>query len=291
MTRTDAFEDLGAEMGADGGLILVTGAKGKTGARVIERLWSAGGRVRAGSRTGEPAFDWEDRSTWTGALDGVEAVYVAYQPDLAAPGALEVVTAFFAQAEAAGVKRVVLLSGRGEPEALDAEDALKATGMDWTIIRASWFFQNFSEGVFLDGIRQGALVLPEGLEPEPFVDAEDIAEIAAEAFTDRRHSRKLYEVTGPRAIPFTEAAAAIGRSVGQDVATPIIPLADYRAGLGEAGLPDGLADLIIYLFTTVLDGRNTPLAHGVREALGREPAPFEAYVARTAASGVWEVEQ
>lgn len=287
MTRTDAFET-GSE---SGGLILVTGAKGKTGTRVMERLWGAGRRVRAGSRTGEPAFDWEDRSTWAGALDGVTAVYVAYQPDLAAPGALEVVTAFFAQAEAAGVKQVVLLSGRGEPEALDAEEALKATGLDWTIIRASWFFQNFSEGVFLDGIRDGALVLPEGLEPEPFVDAEDIAEIAAEAFTNRRHSRRLYEVTGPRAIPFTEAVAAIGRAAGREVATPIIPMTDYRVGLGEAGLPDGLADLIIYLFTTVLDGRNTPVAHGVREALGREPAGFEAYVARTAASGVWEVEQ
>lgn len=287
MTRTDAFET-GPETG---GLILVTGAKGKTGVRVMERLWGAGRRVRAGSRTGEPAFDWEDRSTWAGALDGVEAVYVAYQPDLAAPGALEVVTAFFAQAEAAGVRQVVLLSGRGEPEALDAEEALKATGLDWTIIRASWFFQNFSEGVFLDGIRDGALVLPEGLEPEPFVDAEDIAEIAAEAFTDRRHSRRLYEVTGPQAIPFTAAVAAIGRAAGREVAAPIIPMADYRAGLGEAGLPDGLADLIIYLFTTVLDGRNTPLAHGVREALGREPAGFEAYVARTAASGVWEVGQ
>jgi uncharacterized protein YbjT (DUF2867 family) len=286
MTSTDAFGTGSNEAG----LILVTGAKGKTGARVMDRLWSAGRRVRAGSRTGEPAFDWADPSTWAGALDGVEAVYVAYQPDLAAPGALEVVTAFFAQAEAAGVRQVVLLSGRGEPEALDAEAALKATGMDWTIIRASWFFQNFSEGFFLDGIRSGALVLPEGLEPEPFVDAEDIAEIAAEAFTDRRHSRRLYEVTGPRAISFVDAVAVIGRAAGREVAAPIIPLQDYHAGLDEAGLPDGLADLVIYLFTTVLDGRNTPIAHGVREALGREPAGLEAYVARTAASGVWEVE-
>lgn len=279
MTRTDASEDAG--------LILVTGAKGKTGARVIERLWSAGHRVRAGSRSGEPAFDWEDASTWAAALDGVAAVYVAYQPDLAAPGALEVVAAFFAQAEAAGVKRIVLLSGRGEPEAQDAEDALKATGMDWTIIRASWFFQNFSEGFFVEGIRAGELVLPEGLEPEPFVDAEDIAEIAVEAFVDRRHSRRLYEVTGPRAIPFPDAAAMIAEAAGRELAVPIISLADYRAGLIEAGLPEGLPDLVIYLFTTVLDGRNTPIASGVREALGREPAGFETYVTRTAASGVW----
>jgi uncharacterized protein YbjT (DUF2867 family) len=267
------------------GTILVLGANGKTGARVVERLRALGRDVRLGSRSASPRFDWEDRSSWTAALDGVAAVYVAYQPDLAAPGALEMVQAFFAAAERAGVKQVVLLSGRGEPEALDAERALEATPLDWTIIRASWFFQNFSENFFLEGVLAGEVALPEGLADEPFVDAEDIAEIAVEAFTQAGHSRKLYEVTGPRALSFGEAVDAIAAATGRDIALVTIPLEAYREGLMQA-LPD-LADLVIYLFTTVLDGRNTPVAHGVEQALGRPPGDFESYVARTAATGVW----
>lgn len=267
------------------GPILVLGANGKTGARVVERLRALGREVRLGSRSASPRFDWEDPSSWPAALDGIAAVYVAYQPDLAAPGALEVVRAFFAAAERAGVKQVVLLSGRGEPEALDAERALQATALDWTILRASWFFQNFSESFFLDGVLAGEIVLPEGLADEPFVDAEDIADIAVEAFTQAGHSRKLYEVTGPRALSFREAVETIGRASGREIAFVTVPLEAYREGLMQA-LPD-LADLVIYLFTTVLDGRNTPVAHGVAQALGRPPGDFEAYVARTAATGVW----
>jgi uncharacterized protein YbjT (DUF2867 family) len=267
------------------GTILVLGANGKTGARVVERLRALGRDVRLGSRSASPRFDWEDRASWTAALDGVAAVYVAYQPDLAAPGALEIVQDFFAAAERAGVKQAVLLSGRGEPEALDAERALQATTLDWTIIRASWFFQNFSENFFLEGVLAGEVVLPEGLADEPFVDAEDIAEIAVETFTQAGHSRKLYEVTGPRALSFGEAVDAIAAATGRDIALVTIPLEAYREGLMQA-LPD-LADLVIYLFTTVLDGRNTPVAHGVEQALGRPPGDFEAYVARTVATGVW----
>jgi uncharacterized protein YbjT (DUF2867 family) len=269
------------------GPVLVLGANGKTGGRVAQRLRALGRDVRLGSRSASPRFDWEDSATWKAALDGVAAVYLAYQPDLASPGALDVVQAFLADAQRAGVKQVVLLSGRGEPEALDAERALQATPLDWTIIRASWFFQNFSEAFFLDGVRAGEVVLPEGLADEPFVDAEDIADIAAEALTQARHSRKLYEVTGSRALSFHQAIDAIGRAAKRDIALVTIPMEIYRQGLEQA-LPRDLADLVIYLFSTVLDGRNTPVAHGVEQALGRPPGDFEAYVARTVATGVWE---
>ena len=270
------------------GRILVLGANGKTGGRVVERLRALGRDVRIGSRSASPRFDWEDRSSWAAALDGVAAVYVAYQPDLAAPGALEVVEAFLAAAARAGVEKMVLLSGRGEPEALDAEKALRATNLDWTIIRASWFFQNFSESFFLDGVLAGEVVLPEGLAAEPFVDAEDIADIAVAAFTEVGHGRRLYEVTGPSALTFGEAVEAIAQAVGRDIALTTVPLQAYRQGLLEA-LPRDLVDLVIYLFTTVRDGRNTPVAHGVEQALGRPPGDFAAYVARTAATGVWDI--
>lgn len=268
--------------------ILVLGANGKTGGRVLQRLRAAGHTVRVGSRSAQPCFDWEEPATWKAALEGVRAVYVAYQPDLCVPGAVETVTAFYDAAAKAGVQKIVLLSGRGEPEAQDAEKALQATSLDWTIVRASWFFQNFSENYFLDEIVAGAITLPEGLAPEPFIDADDIAEIAAEALTGNRHSRQLYELTGPQALTFEEAIALIGQATKRDIACRIISKADYAKALSEAGLPPGLAELVVYLFNTVLDGRNTPVADGVERALGRAPRTFADYVARTAPTGVWE---
>ena len=267
--------------------ILVLGANGKTGGRVLARLRAAGHAVRVGSRSAEPRFDWEEPATWKAALQGVRAVYVAYQPDLCVPGAVETVTAFFDAAAEAGVEKIVLLSGRGEPEALDAEKALQATALDLTIVRASWFFQNFSENYFLDEIVAGAITLPEGLAPEPFVDADDIADIAAEALVDGRHGRKLYEVTGPQALTFADAIAQIGQATDREIACQIISKEAYAQALAEAGLPPDVAELVVYLFDTVLDGRNTPLAHGVEQALGRPPRSFAAYVARTAPSGAW----
>lgn len=272
---------------AEEGIILVTGGTGKTGSRVAARLVAAGRSPRIGSRSGSPRFDWQDPSSWAGALEGVDGVYIAYQPDVAMPGALQVLKAFYAQAEAAGVRRAVLLSGRGEPEAQEAEDALRASSLEWTILRASWFFQNFSESFLLEPIRAGDVALPEGLAPEPFVDAEDIAEIAVKALLGELPPRSLYEVSGPAALTFGDALGQIERATGRPIALTLVPQAAYRAALIEAQVPGELVDLLVYLFGTVLDGRNTPLVHGVQQALGRAPTAFQDYVRRTASTGVW----
>ncbi len=267
--------------------ILVLGATGKTGRRVAERLQAAGLAVRLGSRRATPAFDWEDRSSWAAALAGTRAAYVSFQPDLAVPGALETVRAFFAQAVAAGCRRLVLLSGRGEVEAERAEDALKASGADWTILRASWFNQNFNEAFFLEPLLAGEVALPVGEVAEPFVDVEDIAEVAVAALTGPGHSGRLYELTGPRALTFADAVGEIARATGREIAFVPVPAEAYRAGMAEAGLPAEVIELTLYLFTTVLDGRNTPVADGVSQALGRPARDFSDYVARTAATGAW----
>ena len=268
-------------------VILVLGGTGKTGRRVADLLRQAGKQLRIGSRTAEPRFDWENRATWGPALQGVKSAYVAYQPDLAAPGALEIVDAFFRQAVECGVEKLVLLSGRGEVEAEQAEQALQATGADWTILRASWFFQNFSEGFLVDAIATGEVALPSGPAAEPFVDVDDIAEIAFAALTQSIHSRKLYEITGSRAFTFAEAIGEIAQATARDIRFIAAPPTEFRAQLVAAGVPAAEADLVIYLFATVLDGRNTPLADGVQRALGRPPRDFSDYVRRTAATGVW----
>ena len=180
--------------------ILVTGGTGKTGRRVAERLNARGMPVRIGSRSGEPPFDWEDRSTWEPALRGTSAAYVSYYPDLAVPGTPELIGALAERALAAGTRRLVLLSGRGEEEAERAEEALKASGAEWTIVRCSWFMQNFSESYFAEPLAAGELALPVGDVREPFVDAEDIADVAVAALTEEGHAGRLYELTGPRPL-------------------------------------------------------------------------------------------
>ncbi|GAA1879270.1 NAD(P)H-binding protein [Actinomadura bangladeshensis] len=274
-------------MEIENGLTLVLGGTGKTGRRVVERLEALDVPVRMGSRSASPAFDWAAEATWAPVLRGVEKVYLSYYPDLAAPGAPEAIAAFTAKAVAAGVRRVVLLSGRGEPEARECERIVQGAGLEWTVVRASWFAQNFSEDYLLEPVRAGEVVLPAGEVPEPFVDAGDIADVAVAALTRAGHAGEVYEVTGPRALTFAEAVAEIGRAAGREIAFVPVSADDYAAALKEHGLPGDVIGLLTYLFTTVLDGRNAAPADGVRRALGREPRDFAAYARETADSGVW----
>jgi uncharacterized protein YbjT (DUF2867 family) len=266
---------------------LVVGGTGKTGRRVVERLRARGLPIRVGSRTGETPFDWDDRSTWAPALRGVTSAYVTYYPDLAVPGAPAAIGALAEEALDAGVRHLVLLSGRGEPEAQAAERVLQESGAEWTVVRCSWFDQNFSEGYMIDGILEGDVVLPAADVPEPFVDVEDIADVAVAALCDPGHAGELYELTGPRLLTFAEAAEEIGRAAGREVRYVPVCIADHEAALAEQGMPAEAVELLTYLFATVLDGRNAQLADGVQRALGREPRDFGDYARQTAATGVW----
>src|SRR5215207_6874457 len=196
---------------------LVLGGTGKTGRRIVERLTARGLPTRVGSRAGEPPFDWDDGDTWAPALDGAGQAYVSYFPDLAIPGAAETVAAFADLALARGVRRLALLSGRGEEEAERAERLFQATGADWTILRATWFSQNFSESYMLDAVLEGAVALPAHDVREPFVDAGDIADVAVAALTEDGHAGQLYELTGPRLLTFAEAVGEIAAATGRDV--------------------------------------------------------------------------
>ena len=170
------------------GLTLVLGGTGKTGSRVVERLASRGALSRVGSRAGDPPFDWGDQSTWDAVLDGVTAAYISYVPDLAIPGATDAVRAFVERAVEHGVRRLVLLSGRGEEEAQRCERIIQRADIEWTVVRASWFCQNFSEGAFFDMVLAGEIALPAGDVGEPFIDADDIADVAVAALTEDGHA-------------------------------------------------------------------------------------------------------
>ncbi len=212
---------------------------------------------------------------------------MAYYPDLAVPGAPDAVGAFAKQTVAAGARRLVLLSGRGEEEAQAAEQRVRESQADVTVVRSSWFAQNFSEDYLLDSLVEGEVVLPAGDVPEPFVDIEDIADVAVAALTEDGHADELYEVTGPRLLTFGESIAEIAAATGRRIGFTEIPVADYAAAARAQGVPEDLLDLLTYLFDTVLDGRNAHLTDGVQRALGRPPGDFGDYARRTAATGVW----
>ncbi|MCO4319576.1 NmrA family NAD(P)-binding protein [Phyllobacterium sp. 21LDTY02-6] len=267
--------------------VLVIGGTGKTGKRVASRLAQLGIPVRIGSRSAAPAFDWNDPAGWQSALDGVSAAYITYYPDLAVPGSGAAIQRLTRLALEMGVKRLVLLSGRGEPEAQHAEAILQASGADWTIVRASWFMQNFSESLMAGPILSGALALPAGAVREPFIDADDIADVVTAALTDPQHIGQIYEVTGPRLLTFGEATAEIASATGRSIDYHTITPQDFMAGLRHEQTPEDLVQLINELFTVVLDGRNEYLGDGVQRALGREPRDFVQFARDGAAQGVW----
>lgn len=266
---------------------LVLGGTGKTGRRVAERLAARGLPVRVGSRAGDPPFDWENRDTWATALQGVGSVYLTYYPDLAIPGAVEAVATFTELAVEHGIGHLVLLSGRGEEEAQRAEGVVQDSGVDWTILRSSWFSQNFSENYLLDAVLSGEVMLPAGNVGEPFVDADDIADVAVAALTQNGHMGQVYELSGPRLLTFPEAVEEIAQAAGQEIRYVSVSPEHYASALAEEGVPNDFVWLVNYLFTTVLDGRNAHLTDGVQRALGREPRDFTDYARVAASTGVW----
>lgn len=269
-------------------ITLVIGGTGKTGRRVAEQLKDKGIPVRIGSRSATPRFDWEDQGTWEPALENVRAVYVTYAPDLAVPAAPPAIRAFSELAVKSGVQHVVLLSGRGEEEAQRCEQIVQNAGVDWTILRSSWFNQNFSEGAFHELVLGGEVVLPAGPVGEPFVDIDDIANVAVAALTEDGHAGQLYELTGPRLMTFTDAVNDIAEASGRDIRYQQIPAEVFTNALMEQGVPTDEIEMLNYLFTTVLDGRNEYLTDGVQRALGRPPRDFRDYARATAASGTWQ---
>ncbi|MCW8095584.1 NAD(P)H-binding protein [Streptomyces tauricus] len=271
------------------GTVLVTGASGRTGRQVAEAAKAAGFRVRAASRSGEVRFDWYDPSTWDEALRGADAAYLAYAPDVGAPGAAENVAAFARRAQDLGVRRLVLLSARGERQAEPAERALRESGAEWTVVRADWFFQNFSEGLLLDGVRGGEFVFPAGEVPVPFIDARDLAEVVVEALADSSYAGRTLEITGARLLSFREAMAEISAAAGREIRYVPVPTKEYGAILAGFGLPPEEVAFMEEVFDGLLDGHNARTTDGVREVLGRAPRDFADFAREHAAAGVWKV--
>ncbi|WP_055590069.1 NmrA family NAD(P)-binding protein [Streptacidiphilus griseoplanus] len=274
--------------------ILILGGTGTTGRRIARRLTAEGRAVRTASRTGgDVHFDLDDPATWAAALDGAVAVYLV-EPNLQLGADRQArIPRLVADAVAAGARRLVLLSAHGVGRADDshplkaAEQAVRSSGVDWTVLQPDWFAQNFSESFWLPGVLSGALALPTGDGRTPFVDAEDIAEVAAAALTDERHSGETYQLTGPRAIGFSEAADLISAAAGRTVRHIDIRPDVLVDRMVTEGVPVDVAGLLTGLLVDIRDGRGACVSDGVERALGRPPRSFEDFAVEAAAAGRW----
>ncbi|WP_202702405.1 SDR family oxidoreductase [Flavobacterium sp. UGB4466] len=268
--------------------ILVLGSNGKTGRRVAERLEQIEGiEVRLGSRNEKLPFDWEKPETWPTVLQDIDTVYITFQPDLAIPSAVETIQNFTGLATKLGVQKMVLLSGRGEKEAQLCEEIVKSAAKNWTIIRASWFNQNFSESFFLDPILAGIVALPRAEALEPFTDADDIADVVTVALLEDKHNGQTYELTGPRLLTFQQAVNEIAEASGRNITFQGLSLEQYNQLLQEYQVPEDHIWLINYLFEQVLDGRNSSITSDIENILGRKAKDFSAYAKETAKTKIW----
>jgi len=266
--------------------ILVIGATGKTGSRVAASLEAKGLAVRRGSRNSATPFDWEAPETWAPALSGARAAYVTYFPDLAFPGAVEKLESLVETAKDVGVEHFVLLSGRGERHARLGEQVVGNSGVDFTIVRAAWFAQNFSEGYLRDPILAGVLPMPGGDIAEPIIDIDDIADVAVAALIEEGHKGELYEVTGPRLMTFADMARELSEATGRPIRHIPISFEDFHANIAQSG-GNFVADVFAAIARETLDGRNAQTTDGVMQALGRPPRDFADFARGAARAGAW----
>ncbi|MEM7144916.1 MAG: NAD(P)H-binding protein [Verrucomicrobiota bacterium] len=266
---------------------LVIGGSGKTGRRVLERLKALGHQVQSASRSSSPSFDWNDDSNWSDVLAGVQSLYVTYHPDLSVPGASDHIRALLEVAKAQGVQRIVLLSGRGEEEAQHCERLVLNSGIPATVVRCGWFSQNFSESFFRDLLMSGTLAVPNAHVGEGYVDADDIADVATAALTQDGHEGQIYQLTGPELLTFRDIAAIFQEVTGRELSVVDVSREAFVEGLEAAQLPEGMVQLVDYLFNEVLDGRNASLEDGVQRALGRPPRDFRSFLQKAYLSGAF----
>lgn len=269
--------------------ILVLGATGKTGRKVVKDLEQIGYPVRKGSRSENLSFDWHNPENWPEILQGIHSMYVTYQPDLAVPGASDAIRHLMDLAIKKNVKKVVILSGKGEVEAQKCEQIVVDSGLDYTLVRASWFMQNFSESFLLDPIIAGEIALPQATAKVPYVHTSDIAEVVVQSLIDDSHNGKTYELTGPQAMTFSEVIAKIASATSRDLQFIPISLQEYAQGMKAAGIPDDYAWLINYLFREVLGSKGSDLiSTDIEKVLGKDPRSFDQYIEETLMQGVWQ---
>ncbi|WP_299184726.1 NmrA family NAD(P)-binding protein [uncultured Aquimarina sp.] len=268
--------------------ILVIGGTGKTGRRVAENLTELGHNVRVVGRKTNPMFDWENTDTYDAALKDMDRAYIVYYPDLAVPGSRDAISTLTKKALEAGLEKVVLLSGKGETEAEACEEIVANSGLNYTLVRASWFNQNFSEGAFLEFVLNGTVALPMPNAEIPFVDVNDIADVVSKVIVDDSYNGQTITVTGPQKRTFKEVVEIMAEASNKHIQFVPISIEEFKEGMKQAGLPDSYVWLFGYLFQEVLGNpENQEVSDDVAKVLGKPAIDFETFAKQTAATGLW----
>lgn len=264
--------------------ILVTGGTGTTGSRVARGINQARAGARIASRNAAaPAqvrFDWADPTTHQPALSGVEAVYLVAPVGLTDPGPL--VQPFLDTAATAGVRRLVLLSSSAVEESAqpglgDLHRRVRASGLEWAVLRPSWFMQNFT-GQHAASVAAGEVVSATGVGRVGLIDAADIAAVAVRALLDEPPYNTDLVLTGPQALDYAEIAEALSRAHGHRVVhRPLTPAA-LSQHLTSLGIPPEWADVLATLDDDISRGEQDFITSTVLDVTGRPPRSFTDYL-------------
>lgn len=273
--------------------ILILGGAGKTGRRIATQLHARGVEFKLASRSSEPRFDWHDDSTWTDAVRGTDTAYLAPPVD---PGGLDAAARFIKQAAGDGLRRVVLLSGRGVgrpgrefavyDSSLALEEAVTASGLDWTIVQPAWFMQNFSEEFLLDYVLAGQIRVSAGDGAEAWIDTDDVGDVMTEALLDQRHVGQTYALSGPRLLTMADVAAELAQATGRTIGYAALESDEHVAEMVAMGVPRPDAEAVGDLFAVIRNHRSEYLSDGVQRVLGREPRDFSDWARTVAATGL-----
>lgn len=272
--------------------ILLLGGTGKTARRIAPRLRAAGAQVRTAARhNADVHFDWDDPSTHDAALDGVDAVYLVAPSLRLDHGPL--VSAFLDRAQAAGVAHVTQLSARGVEEAPPEAghravelDLLSRTGLSAAILRPGWFMQDFDEYIFQPAIAaEGRIVAPAGDGAEPFIHADDIADVAAVTLLERRAGE--FMLSGPEPLTFTEVAQRISVAAGR-VVTYVDPGPEAWVQALAKQIPRAYAEMLAYVFSKLREGAWAQVTGDVEAVTGHPPRTFDDYLADPKVVAAWK---
>ncbi|WP_327387375.1 NmrA family NAD(P)-binding protein [Streptomyces sp. NBC_01207] len=277
------------------GTTLVIGATGTTGSRTTAHLVAAGQRVKAGSRRATPLpgtdpvrFDWYDPSSFGDAVAGADRVYLV--PPVGDPDPAAVMLPFLERARAAGVRRAVLLSSsaiiEGGPAVGQVHRALPGLFDEWAVLRPSWFMQNFTgTHAHADGVRaDGVIRTAAGTGRVGFVDADDIAAVAARALTDDRAPDTDLVLTGPQALSHDDIAALLTEVTGRTVVHHQLAYEDMRDRLA-AVMPSEFATMLAAMDRSIAEGAEDRTTDTVHRLTGRPPHDFRTVVVRELSGG------
>lgn len=269
-------------------MILITGASGTVGSEVVKALGARGAKFRAGYRSrpqnvpkgvDSVALDFDKPETIRPALAGVETLFLL-------SNMVEPEKKVVDEAKRAGVKRVVKLSVNGAAEESftfarwhrGVEKYIEGSGLPWTFLRPSGFMQNFFNYMGDTIRKQSAFYTATGnTGAGAHIDARDIGAAAARVLTGKGHEGKAYELTGPRAVTYDEAAQVLSKAVGREIKhVPITP-EQFKQGALAMGMPEPYVDALVDLDRAYATGRLTQVTPTVKDLTGRDPIRFEQF--------------